>query len=147
MVRSSPTAQEQAVREERLASIARDLLNEPRITQVQLAERYGVSQPQISKDTSLIKQRYKAEASKDTKARIGKQLAYYDAIREAHMPLALQGKTRNAEVVMQANAGEAKLLGMDRPVKQEISMDVTRYQIIGVDDDDLAAALVTDSTS
>lgn len=142
MARPGTTPQERAVREERLRSLARDLLVHPHITQVELAKRYGVSQPQISKDIALINQRYRTEAKKDTAARVGKQLAAYDAIKDAHLPLAIEGKTRSAEVVMQALAGESKLLGMDRPVKQHIEMEMTRYQITGVSDDDLAGVIV-----
>ena len=138
MGRISSTQTERAVREERLRNVAYDLLATPKITQVELAKKYNVSQPQISNDIKLINKRYQDEARKDTTERIGKQLRMYDAIREAHMPFALQGKTRNAEIVMQANAGEAKLLGMDRPVKQQIEMDAgVRLEIVGVDSSEL----------
>lgn len=138
MARPGPTQQDRVVREERLRSLARDLLREPHATQVELAKRYSVSQAQISKDIALINQRYRAEASKDTAQRIGKQLAAYDAIKEAHLPLAIEGKTRSAEVVMQALSGEAKLLGMDRPVKQHIEMDGgVRIEVVGVADEEM----------
>ncbi len=138
MARRGATQTEQAAREERLRSVARELLAEPHLKQVDLAERHGVTQQQISLDIKLINKRYQDAARKDTTERIGKQLQMYDAIREAHMPFALQGKTRNAEIVMQANAGEAKLLGMDRPVKQEIALDGgVRVEIIGMAEEDL----------
>lgn len=138
MARPGATQTERAAREERLQSIARDLLKEPRIKQVELAERYGVGQSQISDDIKLINKRYRDAALIDTQERIGKQLAAYDAIKESHLPLAIEGKTRSAEVVMQALTGEAKLLGLEAPAKQDITMDAgVRVEIVGVADEDM----------
>ena len=129
---------ERAAREERLQNISRDLLREPRIKQVDLAKRYNVTQQQISTDVALINKRYRDAALIDTQERIGKQLAAYDAIKESHLPLAIDGKTRSAEVVMQALTGEAKLLGLEAPAKQDITMDAgVRVEIVGVADEDM----------
>lgn len=129
---------ERAAREERLQNISRDLLREPRIKQVDLAKRYNVTQQQISTDVALINKRYRDAALIDTQERIGKQLAAYDAIKESHLPLAIDGKTRSAEVVMQALTGEAKLLGLEAPAKQDITMDAgVRVEIVGVSDEDM----------
>lgn len=133
MARGGATQTQRAVREERLLGISRDLLKEPRIKQVDLAKRYGVSPAQINMDVKLINARYRDAALIDTQERIGKQLAAYDAIKESHLPLAIEGKTRSAEVVMQALTGEAKLLGLEAPAKQDIKMDGgVRLEIIGV---------------
>ena len=125
-------------REDRLRSLARDVLLAPDADQRDLATKYGVTQQQISKDLKELQERYRQEATQDTAERVGRQLEVYDAIKIAHLPFALEGKTRNAEIVMQALAGESKLLGMDRPMKQEISLDGgVRVEIVGMAEEEL----------
>lgn len=133
MGKKTGSAQEQAAREERLANVAADLLARPNITQTELGEKYGVSQVQISRDVKTLRERWQKSANIDTGARVAIQDAQYNEVIGAHMPLAQQGKTRNAEVVMQAMAQQAKLLGLNRPEKQEIEAQHIVREYVGID--------------
>lgn len=138
MVRRGATPQEQAARDARLDAIAADLLINPDVTQTTLANTYGVSQQQISADIRTLKTRWQKSALSNTDERIGIQDAQYKAIIGAHLPLALQGKTRSADVVISALEKQSKLLGLDQPTKQQIGMDGTlRVEIVGVAEEDL----------
>ncbi len=140
MARKGASVNDRAAREERLVRLAPMVLSE--MTQEEMASRLGVDQSTISRDIKVLMSRWQKSALNKTDERVGLQDAQYKAIIGAHLPLALQGKTRNAEVVMQALAQQAKLLGLDRPEKQQIDMDVTRYQIIGVSDEELAGVIM-----
>lgn len=131
---ASPGAR--AERECRLAALSERFL--AGATQQQLAEEFDVDQSTISRDLATLRKRWEKQALVNVDARIGLQDAQYNALISAHMPVALNGKTWNASVVMQALAQQAKLLGLDRPVKQQVDIGGgIRLEIVGMADEDL----------
>lgn len=146
MVRKGASPVDKAVadeRRDRLAGLLASLPVDAKPTQQQLADALGddVDQSTISRDIAILRRRWQESAKEKTDHLIGLQLARYESLIASHWPLATSGKTRNAEIVMQAMAGEAKLLGLDQPAKQQIEMDVTRFRVIGVSDDELAGVI------
>ena len=138
MARKGATPQEQAARDARLLAIARDLLASPDITQTMLAERYGVSQQQISQDVRLLKRRWQESALSKTDERIALQDAQYKALIGAHWTKAMEGKGFDTDRVLQAMSQQAKLLGLEQPAKQQIDLDGgVRLEIVGMADEDL----------
>lgn len=135
MVRKGASAQIQAERDHRLAEVAPLYLSG--LTQQQIADQVGVSQQQVSKDVRALRLRWQKSALADTDRRIGEQDATYQQLISAHLPLALSGKTRSAEVVIAALEKQAKLLGLDQPTKQQIDLgEFPALRILRMGEDD-----------
>lgn len=135
MARKGATVQSRAERERRLSLLAPLILSER--TQEDIAAELGVDQSTISRDIRTLMSRWRKTALDKTDERVGLQDAQYKSIIGAHLPLALQGKTRNAEVVMQALAQQSKLLGLDRPEKQQVDMQHVIREYVGIDPEDV----------
>lgn len=136
MARKGATVQEQAERDLRLTRVAPLMLSGK--TQQEIADELAVDQSTISRDIRTLRQRWKRSALRDTDRRIGEQDATYQQLIVAHLPLALAGKTRSAEVVINALEKQSKLLGLDQPTKQKIDFDGSvRIELVGVDVDKL----------
>ena len=64
-------------------------------------------------------------------------VARYDRLQAAYWPTALQGDYRAAEIVLRCLAGRARIEGIDAPAQIEHSGQMLRYEIVGVDLDQL----------
>lgn len=136
MARKGASVADKAERAERLVRLAPLVLSGK--TQESIADELGVDQSTVSRDTKSLLNDWRKSALDKVDERVGLQDAQYTALIAAHWPLAMQGKTRNAEVVMQAMSQQSKLLGLDRPEKQQIDMDAgVRVEILGIADEDL----------
>ena len=123
MTRKGATVQEQAERDRRLAAIAPLLLADK--TQWDIADELGVDQSTISRDIKTLRQRWQKSAQNDMQRYIAEMAATYRVLVGAHLPLAIQGKTRSAEVVMTAQEKLATLMGLNQPTRQEIEQKTT----------------------
>lgn len=126
-------------RRDRLASLLLSLPDGVKPTQAQLADMLGddVDQSTVSRDIATLRRRWQHSALAKTDARIGLQDARYEAMIAAHWPAAMQGKTRNAEVVMQAMAQQSKLLGLDQPEKQDLNLNHVIREYVGINVEDV----------
>ena len=133
MVRKGASVQEQAERDLRLTRIAPLLLSGK--TQWAMAEELGVDQSTISRDIKTLRQRWQKQAHDDMQRYVAEIVATYQLVIGAHLPLALSGKTRSAEVVMTALEKIATLLGLNAPTRQQVEQTMTTMvQIVGDDD-------------
>lgn len=92
------------------------------MTQWDIAERLGVDQSTISRDVRTLRQRWQKAAQEDMQRYIGEMVAIYKLLIGAHLPLAIAGKARSAEVVMSALEKMAVLMGLNQPTKQQIDL-------------------------
>lgn len=134
MVRKGASVQDQAERDLRLTKVAPLLLSGK--TQWDIAGELGVDQSTISRDIKTLRQRWQKSAQNDMHRYISEIVAVYKLIIGAHLPLALQGKTRSAEVVMAAQEKLATLMGLNQPTRQEIEQKTTTMVQIIADGDD-----------
>lgn len=136
MARTGASNSSKATKSVRLERLAPLLLSG--VSQTEIARSLDVSQSTVSRDVQTLLDGWREQALHKVDERVGLQMSQYDALIHAHWPLALQGKTRNAEIVMQAMAQLSKLIGADRPAKQQINMDTgVRIEIVGVSDEDM----------
>lgn len=61
----------------------------------------------------------------------------YDRLQAAFWPQALDGDVKAAEIVLKCLAGRAKIEGTDAPRKIEHAGDITTYEVVGIDPDEL----------
>jgi transcriptional regulator with XRE-family HTH domain len=92
------------------------------LSQVEIARRLGVSQSQISED---LKRAFNALAERcaheqEHFARL--DLARMDAMLEALWPAVASGDTKACAVALKVLERRARLLGLDKPARQEIEL-------------------------
>jgi len=103
-----------------------------------LASRFGVSAATINSDFKAIDAEWKRQATAYTDEYKAIQNERYEALIAAHWEKAMGGKGFDTDRVLAAMAGQAKLLGLDAPAKQDINLDQVTYQIVGMSPEDLA---------
>jgi len=89
----------------------------PHLTSAEIAERLGMSDRTVRADIVAAERATNEAAATSVRAAIFERNAQIIA---AHMPLALSGKTRNAEVVFTAHKELRDLFGLDSPRKFDI---------------------------
>lgn len=111
-----------AEREDRRRKVARLYLN--KITQAEIAEKLGVSQPTICRDLKEIEREWRAEYAADFDARRSRELAELQEMeREAAAAFALKRRDPRYLMARLAIKGRiAKLLGIDAPERKEVEI-------------------------
>jgi hypothetical protein len=106
-------------RAERLKNVAAWL--HAGLTQTEMAERAGVSQPMISLDLILLGKKFHEQAGQSTSEWVGRELAYALERRAEHLGVAQKGADLNTmkhyTLVLKWTERVAMLLGLDAPSK------------------------------
>lgn len=89
-----------------------------------LASRLGVDQSTISRDFRAIDAEWKQQATEYTDEYKALQNERYEALIAAHWTKAMDGKGFDTDRVLAAMSQQAKLLGIDAPVKREDKLTV-----------------------
>lgn len=103
---------------ERRAEVARLRLSGVR-NQTEIAERLGVSQQTISRDFIALDKEFRERAAADHATVKGLMLERIEAMIEGLWPAAATGGYLSVDRVVALMDREAKLLGLDAPVKQQ----------------------------
>lgn len=104
-------------------------------TQCALAEKYGVTQARISQIIRDVRLSIPEETTDDLRML---DLERLDAVLPAHYRAAKAGDKDGLTGVLKIMERRARLLGMDAPVKQNVTAAV-RYEVVGLDEDDASA--------
>jgi transcriptional regulator with XRE-family HTH domain len=106
-------------RAERLKNVAAWL--HAGLTQTEMAERAGVSQPMISLDLILLSKKFHEQAGQSTSEWVARELAYALERRAEHLTAAQDGEDLNTmkhyTLVLKWTERVAMLLGLDAPNK------------------------------
>lgn len=131
-------AQEQQAIAERRATVARLRLSGVR-DQRSIAAQLGVSLGTINGDFKAIDQMWRESTLADTDSHMATQNERYEALIAAHWDKALQGKGFDTDRVLAAMSQQSKLLGLDRPTKQQIEVEgeIPVIRIVGMADGEL----------
>ena len=106
--------------------------------QSKIAEQVGVDRTTISRDIKQIEQRWQLAAVQDIAAAKGKDLERIERLIAALWEDARKGKWLATDRVLALMQHRAKLLGLEAPAKQDISMDAgVRIEVVGVADEDM----------
>lgn len=106
--------------------------------QSKIAEQVGVDRTTISRDIKQIEQRWQLAAVQDIAAAKGKDLERIERLIAALWEDARKGKWLATDRVLALMQHRAKLLGLEAPAKQDITMDAgVRVEIVGVADEDM----------
>lgn len=104
-------------------------------TQTEIGEHVGLSQSKISEILGRIRREILPETRDEI---IRKRADQINLIVKAVLPEAKAGDKDAVSSLMKVWEREAKLLGLDAPTKQEIKGRLAKYDISGVNLDDLA---------
>ena len=110
-------------RDERIAAILRRKALDPTLTLRQLGREFGVSHETVRKDIAYARDRLLAESAATMRLVIVQQ--YFELLR-AHMPMAVAGDHKSANVCIAANKEIASLLGLNAVTKQSVSVEIRK---------------------
>lgn len=102
-------------------------------TQEKIASELGISQSQVSNIIKKVREKLPQQTREEIAAERAEQLR---AVAEAFLPKALAGSKDAAQTLIKLQEREAKLLGLDSAVKQEITADI-KYEVVGIDPEDV----------
>lgn len=115
--------------EERREQVATLLL--ARVTYRAMAELLNVSKSQIGEDVAMIKRQHRERAAQSYDVYVTEQVVEIDGLMKAWMPLAmnpgnvtsenLDGAEKAARVVIRLWERRARLMGLDAPVRAELT--------------------------
>jgi DNA-binding Lrp family transcriptional regulator len=91
-------------------------------TYQQIADALGVSRRTAWRRVQAALAERARETVGDRDALIGEQLAYIESVLDGHLPKAVRGDARSAEVVLRALERHARLLGLDAPVRHDVQV-------------------------
>lgn len=111
----------------------------PRTTYRAAGNALGIPKSTVERDHKAALAALRARALDDYRFEI---VARNGVIIEAMMPGVLNGKPRNAEIVLAADESTAKRLGLDPATKQHVEVDVTRYELLGISRDELRGVIM-----
>ena len=100
--------------------------------QTAIADQLGVNQSTISRDVAAIEKKWQAESVQDISAAKGKDLERTERLIAALWPEAIKGRWLATDRVLALMQHRAALLGLNAPQKQEHTVDLTRYELIGI---------------
>jgi predicted transcriptional regulator len=105
-------------------------------TQEQVAEELGISQARVSQIVSAVRKEIPLQTREEI---VQERVEQIRAVVRAVVDAALEYGDKDAvSSLVKLWEREAKLLGLDAPTKQEIKGRLARYDISGVNLDDLA---------
>ena len=87
----------------------------------QMASMLNVALSTIAKDVQIIRKRWVASSLHSYEQHVSEQAALLDGLERAMAPKALLGDARAAEVLLRVMERRARLLGLDRPVRHEVT--------------------------
>jgi nucleotide-binding universal stress UspA family protein len=93
----------------------------PNLTGDEIAARLGLPERTVRRDIKAAELAVNEMAADCVRAAIVERNGQIIA---AHLPLALAGKTRNAEIVFAAHKELRELFGVDEPVRREVTVEV-----------------------
>ena len=106
-------------REERRDQVAGMML--ARTPYRKMASLLGVALGTIAADVQVIRKRWIANSVHSYDQHVAEQSALLDGIERAMAPKAMLGNERAAEVLLRVMERRARLLGLDRPVRHEVT--------------------------
>ena len=97
-----------------------------------IASQLGVSSRTIRRDIAELEARWQVEAVQDISAAKGKDLERTERLIAALWPEAIKGQWLATDRVLALMQHRAALLGLNAPQKQEHTVDLTRYELVGI---------------
>lgn len=104
----------------------------PDLSGDEIAARLGLVPRTVYKDIEAAETSVNERAAAALRASI---LSRNAQLIESNLPYALQGKTRNAEIVLACHKEQRELLGIDQPTQSVVETNYT-VQFTGVDPDE-----------
>jgi hypothetical protein len=106
-----------------------------------MAQRLGVSAATVTEDVKAVRAEWHKRAADDYEAWLAEEIAKLDSLEQAMLPQALTGQTRAVHAVLGVMTRRAKLLGLDRPERMQVTTTPekpsrTLAELFGVSDGD-----------
>jgi len=92
------------------------------LTQQEIADRLGVSVGTINADLKAVREEWAERRRETYDDLVAEELAKLDRLERALLPLALQGQGPASDRVLSIMDRRARLLGLDRPTRHEVTM-------------------------